>query len=70
MPENLTASELFLKGIEQISKAFRPGKQGKSEPPLQAAEAIRQSQAEHEERRRRIAKTIASGARLSRERDL
>jgi hypothetical protein len=66
-----TVSQLFLGAIEQIVRAFRePQKQDAHEPSIQAIEALRRKQAEHEEQRRRIAQTIANGARLSKNRPL
>jgi hypothetical protein len=71
IPKEPTASQMFLGAIEQIVRAFRePQEQDAHEPSIQAIEALRQKQAEHEEQRRRIAQTIANGARLSRNRPL
>jgi hypothetical protein len=63
---SLSASQLFLKGIEQIVRAMTTSKKTADESPLQATEAIRQQQEEHEKRKRRISQDIASGARISR----
>jgi hypothetical protein len=58
---------LFLGAIEQIARAFsEPQKQDTCEPSVQAIQAIRQKQEEHEERKRRISQTIANGSRISR----
>jgi hypothetical protein len=66
-----TSSQLFLKAMEQIARAFRePQTRDAHEPSLQAIQALKQKQAEHEEQRRRIAQTISNGARLSKNRSL
>jgi hypothetical protein len=62
-----SASESFLRAIDQIARALRDvRKQGIDDSSIQAIEAIRKKQEEHEERKRRIAETIANGDRLSR----
>jgi hypothetical protein len=62
-----TTSDLFLGAIEQIARAFsEPRKQNTCEPSIQAIQAIRQKQEEHEERKRRISQKIANGSRISR----
>jgi len=67
MADRPAASETFLRAIEEIARAFNNArKQGVDESSVQAIEAVRESQAEHEERRRRISEKIANGARLSR----
>jgi hypothetical protein len=65
---NVTASELFLRGIQQIATALGRPRNEDDEPSVQAIEALRQKQEEHEEQKRRIAETIAGGAKLSRRR--
>lgn len=71
MKDQPTPSELFLRGIKQLSRSFRkPQGKDAGESQIQAIEAIRQRQAEHEEQRRRIIDSIAAGARISRRRDL
>ncbi len=67
MADRPTASETFLRAIEQVAQAFNKArKQGVDESSIQAIKAVREKQAEHEERRRRISEKIANGARLSR----
>lgn len=68
LANRLSASkaELFLRGIEQISRAIRSAKKAADESPLETTEAVRQQQEEHEARKRRISQDIASGARISR----
>jgi len=67
MAGHRTASELFLEAIEQVARAIRdPKKKDDLEPSIQAIEAIRRKQEEHEERKRRISQRIANGARISR----
>jgi hypothetical protein len=63
---SLSTSELFLKGIQQIVRAVTASKKIANESPLEATEAIRQQQEEHEKRKRRISQDIVSGARISR----
>jgi hypothetical protein len=54
-----------------VALPFRdPQKQDAHAPSIQAIEALRQKQAQQEEQRRRIAQTIANGARLNRNRPL
>ena len=66
-----SASELFLRGIEQLSRSLRnPRNQNTIEPQIQAAEAFREKQAEHERQKGRVNEAIAAGARLSRKRAL
>lgn len=61
------ASKVFLRAIEQIAGAFRQSrKPDTSEPSIQAIEAVRKKQTEHEERKRRISEEIANGARIGR----
>lgn len=67
MADHLTASELFVKGIEKLSRAFR-GIASKDGPTIQATEAFKQQLQENEESRKRIADSIANGARISRRR--
>lgn len=64
---NATTAELFIKGLEQILRSIHSQRLnlGTAGSPLQAVAAIRKQREEHEEQRRRVAKTIANGARLS-----
>jgi tRNA A58 N-methylase Trm61 len=69
MAERSTASESFLRAINQMARLFHNArKQSTDESSIQAIEAIRKKQEEHEERKRRISETIAHGARISRNR--
>jgi hypothetical protein len=62
-----TASELFLRGIEQIARAFRDAPdRDEQNAAIQATETIRQKKSEHEERKRRVSEAIRNGARISR----
>jgi hypothetical protein len=67
MADHPTASELFLRGLERLSRAFQ-GTAKKDEPTIQTTEAFKRQRQEHEERRKKIADAIASGARISRRR--
>jgi hypothetical protein len=60
--ESASASDLFLGGIEQISRAIRAVKKTANESPLQATEAVRRQQEEHEERKRRISPAAPESA--------
>jgi hypothetical protein len=67
MSKQRTPSDLFAGAIEQIARAFKePRKQGTCEPSMQAIQAIRQKQEEHEECKRRISQKVANGSRISR----
>jgi hypothetical protein len=68
MADHPTASESFIRAIDQMARAFRKGrKQSTDESAIQAIEAVRKKQEEHEERKRRISEEIANGARISRD---
>ena len=67
MVDHTTSSDRFLSAIEQMAKVFkRFQKQSADEPSIQAVEAVRKRQEEHEERKRRILQATANGARISR----
>jgi hypothetical protein len=63
-----TASELFLDAVQKLVQTFGdpPSQQASHGPSLQAIEAVRKKQKEHEERKRRISQAIANGSRISR----
>jgi hypothetical protein len=61
------ASDSFLKAVERAARTFRDFQEkGIDESSIQAIEAVKQKQEEHEERKRRISEKISNGARLSR----
>jgi hypothetical protein len=69
--KSTTASALFLKGIEQMSRGLRNPNAKENGDSDSAGDhvsiaALIKKQAEHEERKRRISQAISSGARISR----
>ncbi len=55
--------------IKMMADSFRGStKRTEHRPTLQAAEAVRLKQEEHEEQRQRVAESLAVGGRLSRKR--
>jgi hypothetical protein len=69
MSDYTTAPEVFAAALKKLASTFPDfRKRGVDEPSVQAIEAIRKKQEEHEERKRLISESIASGARISRSR--
>jgi hypothetical protein len=67
MTDHPTSSEVFSTAVERMASAFREfRKRGIAESSIQAIEAVRKKQEEHEVGKRRISRAIAAGARISR----